>query len=110
MKVFLDDLRTTPIDWVRVYWPDEAIELLKTGKVTEITLDHDLGDDERGTGREVTNWIEEQVYLHDFNPPVIYIHSDNSCGQKTMLGAIKNINLKIGRHQSVYFLKAFYKD
>ena len=50
MKVYLDDGRKTPDGWYRVYWPDEAIELLKTGKVTEISFDHDLGDDERGTG------------------------------------------------------------
>lgn len=50
MKVFLDDERRTPEGWVRVYWPDEAIALLQTGQVTEISLDHDLGDDARGTG------------------------------------------------------------
>ncbi len=50
MKVYLDDERTTPEGWYRVYWPDEAIELLKTGTVTNISLDHDLGDDDRGTG------------------------------------------------------------
>ena len=43
-------MEETPDGWHRVYWPDEAIELLKTGKVTEISLDHDLGDDERCTG------------------------------------------------------------
>ena len=49
MKVFLDDERATPDEWVRVYWPNEAIALLQTGQVTEISLDHDLGDDARGT-------------------------------------------------------------
>ena len=34
-------------------WPDEAIELLKTGKVSELSLDHDLGDDIRGTRYDV---------------------------------------------------------
>ena len=38
MKVYLDDERTTPDGWRRVYWPDEAIELLKTGTVTDISL------------------------------------------------------------------------
>ena len=49
MKVFLDDERIPPGDWVLVRWPEEAIDLLKTGKVSEISLDHDLGDDEHGT-------------------------------------------------------------
>src|SRR5450631_1609881 len=50
LKVFLDDERVTPPGWARMYWPDEAIQLLETGHVTEISLDHDLGDDARGTG------------------------------------------------------------
>jgi|GEM_PF-6354600 len=35
---------------VRVYRLDQAIELLKLGDVTQISLDHDLGDDDRDTG------------------------------------------------------------
>jgi len=53
MKIYLDDIRKAPLGWVHVYWPDEAIALLKTGDVTEISLDHDLGDDNKGIyGRE----------------------------------------------------------
>jgi hypothetical protein len=69
MKVYLDDERATPEGWTRVYWPSEAVELLKSGRVTEISLDHDLGNDERGTGYDVVLWIEEQVVLHGFVPP-----------------------------------------
>ncbi len=58
MKVYLDDERQTPEGWYRVYWPEEAINLLKQGIVTEIGLDHDLGDDEHGTGYDVILWIE----------------------------------------------------
>ena len=64
MKVYLDDERTTPDGWVRTYWPEEAIALLKTGAVTEISLDHDLGDDAHGTGYSVLLWLEEQVAVH----------------------------------------------
>ena len=62
---------------LRVYWPDEAIELLKSGEVTEISLDHDLGDDDRGTGYDVVLWVEEQVALHGFVPPTMKVHSAN---------------------------------
>lgn len=75
MKVYLDDERTTPEGWVRVYWPDEAIELLKAGQVQEISLDHDLVNDERGTGYDVVAWIEETVHLHGFVPPRICARS-----------------------------------
>lgn len=50
MKVFLNDERSTPDGWVRTFWPEEVIALLQTGEVTELSLDHDLGDDARGTG------------------------------------------------------------
>jgi hypothetical protein len=92
MKVYLDDERATPEGWVRVYWPDEAIELLKDGSVTEISLDHDLGDDERGTGYDVLLWIEEQVVLHGFAAPVLRVHSANSSARQKMEAAIEAIS------------------
>jgi hypothetical protein len=57
MKAFLDDCRPAPVGWVATRWPDEVITLLEIGGVTEISLDHDLGDDERGTGYDVLAWI-----------------------------------------------------
>ena len=53
LKVFLDDERITPDGWVRAYWPEDVIELLITGQVSELSLDHDLGDDVHGTGYSV---------------------------------------------------------
>ncbi|WP_418641720.1 cyclic-phosphate processing receiver domain-containing protein [Vibrio chaetopteri] len=94
MRVYLDDERETPSNYVRVYWPDEAIALLKTGDVTEISLDHDLGNDERGTGYDVLLWIERAVYTENFVPPLIYVHSANSSARLKMQAAIENINIK----------------
>lgn len=91
MKVYLDDERKTPEGFVRVYWPDEAIKLLETGEVELISLDHDLGDDERGTGYDVLLWIEEQVYLNGFKAPEIIVHSSNSSARRKMELAIANI-------------------
>jgi hypothetical protein len=91
MNVYLDDCRKEPDGWVRVYWPQEAIELLKTGKVKEISLDHDLGNDEIGTGYDVVKWIEEQVVLYGFTPPKIYIHSANPVGRLRMQQGIDSI-------------------
>ena len=77
LKVYLNDERETPEGWHRVYWPEEAIELLRTGMVEIISLDHDLGNDERGTGYDVVKWIEEQVVTAGFAPPIIRVHSAN---------------------------------
>ena len=64
MKVYLDDLRDTPPGWARAFTAQEAIELLRTGTVDEIDLDHDLGvESEVGTGYDVLTWIENQVHL-----------------------------------------------
>ena len=95
MKVYLDDERETPPGWDRVYWPDEAIALLKTGKVTEISLDHDLGDDERGTGYDVVTWIEEAVALNGFKPPKIHVHSANSSARIKMQAGIEAIERRL---------------
>jgi hypothetical protein len=92
MKVFLDDERVTPDGWVRVFWPEEVIALLKTGQVTELSLDHDLGDDEHGTGYTVLLWIEEQVAVHGMKPPTIFVHSANSSARLKMEAAIATIN------------------
>lgn len=91
MKIFLDDERQTPTGWIRVYWPDEAIALLQAGQVAEISLDHDLGDDARGTGYDVVRWIEEAVRLRGFVPPRIHVHSANSAARVRMLAGIKAI-------------------
>ncbi|MFB9134507.1 cyclic-phosphate processing receiver domain-containing protein [Vibrio olivae] len=91
MKVYLDDERQTPKGWHRVYWPEEAITLLKQGIVTEISLDHDLGDDEHGTGYDIILWIEEAVATQDFQPPLIRVHSANSSARQKMEFGIANI-------------------
>ena len=92
MKVYLDDERTTPEGWTRVYWPEEAINLLKTNQVKEISLDHDLGDDDHGTGYDVLLWIEEAVVTEGFEPPEMYVHSANSSARAKMQQAINQIN------------------
>ncbi|ARL91038.1 cyclic-phosphate processing receiver domain-containing protein [Burkholderia pseudomallei] len=94
MRIFLDDERETPKGWERVYWPDEAITLLRQGDITEISLDHDLGDDERGTGYDVLLWIEEQVALNGMTPPKMRIHSANSSARAKMLAAIEAIEMR----------------
>jgi hypothetical protein len=91
MKVFLDDERPTPPGWVRVYWPSEAIRLLESGEVTDISLDHDLGDDARGTGYDVIVWIEEAVALRGFLPPKISVHSANASAAQKMRAGIASI-------------------
>ena len=69
--------------------------LLQTGQVTELSLDHDLGDDERGTGYDVVLWIEEEVALRGFTPPKIFVHSANSSARQKMLAGIQAIEAMV---------------
>jgi hypothetical protein len=92
VKVFLDDIRPTPDGWIRTYSVTETIDLLQTGQVTELSLDHDLGvESQVGTGYDVLLWIEEQVVTNKFRPPVMVIHSDNAAGIARMRLAIESI-------------------
>lgn len=99
MRVFLDDERETPEGWVRAFWPSEVIALLETGLVEEESLDHDLGNDERGTGYDVILWIEEAVVLRGFKPPAIAVHSANSSAREKMLAGISSIEKHARRNK-----------
>lgn len=91
MKVYLDDERTPPDGWVLVRWPAEAIALLESGAVEEVSLDHDLGDDTVGTGYDVVIWIEEAVAVRGFVPPRIHIHTANPSARVKMEAGVASI-------------------
>lgn len=92
IKIYLDDERQTPEGWTRCFWPQEVIELLKNNKVSHVSLDHDLGDDQRGTGYDVLKWIEEEVHTNErYFPPFMVVHSANPAAKKRMEAAISSI-------------------
>lgn len=90
MKVWLDDRRDAPAGWVRVESPNAVIDLLRSGEVEEISLDHDLGlVDKQGreiTGYDVLTWIERELATGSasFKVPTIHIHSANAAVYKRM--------------------------
>jgi hypothetical protein len=103
MRLWLDDRRPPhpkPDEWTWVRTPAEAIELLKSGEVSELSLDHDLGlfDGERElTGYDVVLWIEEAVATAGFVPPLdIRVHSSNSSAAAKMERGIESIRRLAG--------------
>ena len=94
MKIFLDDERSCPAGWIRTRFPSVVIHLLENYGVDEISLDHDLGDDEYiGTGYDVLLWIEEKVFTDiNYVPPKISVHTANPSAYIKMEQALKNIN------------------
>jgi hypothetical protein len=104
----LDDTRQPypePESWIWVRTPAEAIGLLETGEVGELSLDHDLGlmDGERElTGYDVVVWVEEAVVTRGFVPPaVMRVHSSNSSAAEKMEAGIEAIRRLSGGHSSV---------
>ena len=71
MKLWLDDVRdpvqfTGQTDWTWIKTAEQAIALIATGQVTEVSLDHDLGIEHDkirnfmvGNGYMVASFIEE---------------------------------------------------
>lgn len=92
MKVYLDDEREAPEGWMRTYTVSATILMLRSGRVTHLSLDHDIGPEEtHGNGYQVLLWLEEQVMLKGFIPPVIDVHSANEGARPKMEGAIRSI-------------------
>lgn len=96
MRVYLDDERTPPDGWTLVRWPNEAIELLTIGEVTHLSLDHDLGADDTGTGYDAVLWIEEQVAMTGLVLPEIIVHSAKLSAREKMELGIESINRIVG--------------
>ena len=91
MKVFLDDMRTPPSGWILTDSVASTIEFLKSDKVKNLSLNHNLARVPE-TGYNVLLWIEREVVCNQFVPPVITVHSSNLFGKEKMELAIKSIN------------------
>lgn len=90
MKLYLDDVRKAPQNWIPVRNVLDAIQLLDEQEIKEISLDHDLGNGHL-TGLDLINQIEKEVIERNFKPPKMYVHSMNPVGRKQMLVVIKRI-------------------
>lgn len=89
IKLWLDDVREAPEGWKWVKTADEAIEVLQTSQVTEISLDHDLGENVP-TGYMVALWIEEESFEGWVHPPLKWtVHSANPVGRRKMRQALE---------------------
>lgn len=91
VHVWLDDLRPAPVGWKHVYTAPEAIAALAAGGVEEISLDHDLGEDEgAGTGYDVAVWIENGAADGTLSKLTWSIHSANPVGRARMTAALES--------------------
>jgi hypothetical protein len=106
MKIFLDDERSTPEGWFRVYDVSQLIHMTLTHQslVEVISLDNDLGylTPLNFDGREYPNegqtfctWLEEKFHENEnFLPQLskINIHSDNTVAVQNMIRTMNAVN------------------
>ena len=102
MKLYLDDVRKCPENWIPVRYVRDMIQLLQEQNVSEISLDNDLGEFEP-EGYEVVRWMEEKVALQPgaYTPPTIYVHTANPVARKKMLAGIESIKRMLERNKNV---------
>ena len=91
MKLYVDDIRIAPAGWTQAWNASEAIGHLATREVTELSLDHDLGDPGECTGYDIMGWIEVRVYHDDFPLPKIKFHTANPVGRDNMQACLDGI-------------------
>jgi hypothetical protein len=109
IRVWLDDDlvdRAAPVGWIHVTTSQAAIDLLDTGSVVELSLDHDLGEDELfGRGIDVVDWLAEQQEVQGrllWPRDGITIHSANPAGRDAMVRGIERYASKtLAVHQSL---------
>lgn len=93
-KLWLDDLRSAPdTTWRTVKTAPDAIDWLQRSFFDVVSLDHDLGEPENGTGYDVLVWLERAVAEGDWRTaiPELRIHSANPVGRTRMAMAIDAI-------------------
>jgi hypothetical protein len=101
IKIWLDDERDpadnyiqenfgSSSDMIWVKTAHAAINRLKDNNVSFISLDHDLGPPNCGTGLDVAKWIEEQAFNGKLNALAWAVHSMNVIGSKNITRAMQN--------------------
>lgn len=90
MRIWLDDIRPMPAEYdVWLHTAEQAIQAIRLGGVTAISLDHDLGDESSKTGYDVARFIEEGAFNGTIAPIEIYVHSANAAGRQNIILAIR---------------------
>lgn len=89
MKIWLDDERPAPAGWMWVKTVEDAIQALRSNRVEEISLDHDLGIE--ATGYDVMLYLERCAFEGKPIPTQIRIHTANSVGREKMKQCLESI-------------------
>lgn len=73
MRVYVDDLRKAPEGWIPARTNTEAISLLATGNVLEISLDHDIMVPEYEGRSKFGKLVTASLSEETFKPVAYYL-------------------------------------
>jgi len=92
MRVYLDDLRNPLEGYTLVRNVEDCITLLEKNNVDILSLDHDLGENEKD-GYQVVLWLENKIYEEpQYVPPFVVTHSQNPVGRERIKAGAFKIN------------------
>jgi hypothetical protein len=92
LRLWLDDERPMPEGFdIHARTADKALEFLKSGVVSVVSLDHDLGEG-NGTGYDVAKYIEEAAFNGEIPRMEVRVHSANPVGRMNIRRCIDNAN------------------
>jgi hypothetical protein len=99
IRLWVDDQREPPSGFTaRAKTYEQAINYLKTGKVTVISLDYVLSEEK--SGYDIASWIEDQAFFGDDDiPPLEWsVHSTESIGRCGIINALQNADMLWKQH------------
>ena len=89
MNLYLDDLRTTPEGFERVYSYEEFVAYLQWyGLPDFISFDHDLG--EGLSGYDCAKYLVDYCLDHQLPLPAFAVHSQNPVGKENIERLLRN--------------------
>jgi hypothetical protein len=109
-KLWHDDIRRPPDEsWQWARTNEKAIEILRHGDVTEVSLDHDLGLEDAdpdaegayrrvgsspdGTGADLARWMCE----HGLVPATVAVHSWSRAGAEAIVAVFRKRGIDVTR-------------
>lgn len=120
IRLYVDDIRPTPDGWERARTVTEAIRILDTIEVDELSLDHDIqcqGDPRNGlvvsahTSPETYEPIARFVAMmpEDRRPSYVVMHTANPGAAERMAdilkGKVDRIDIAVGGHLTRIIMK-----
>mgnify|MGYP000937641675 CR=1 FL=1 len=99
MNLYLDDLRTTPEGFERVYSYEEFVAYLQHyGLPDFISFDHDLGEEfsvSEMAGYDCAKYLVEYCIAHQLPLPDYKVHSQNPVGKANIEQLLANFKKNI---------------